>query len=277
MASIRTVGLLGLGKMGAPMAKHVAARGYAVVGYDPAAAACAQAAARGAKIVRSPREVAQASDVVIIVVGFDSEVEEAAFGRDGIVAGAKPGLVVALGSTVAPRYARRLAERLGEKGIVLLDIPLARGEAAAVRGELLIYGAGDEAAFDACRPVFGAFASHVFHLGPAGAGQVGKMVNNLILWACVSANDEGLRLGQALGVDPERLRNALHHGSAQNWAMDTQAERSGMPWAEKDMSIVLHEADAARLSLPLCGAVKETIKGLKIRLGLGMPEEPDDA
>ena len=75
---------------------------------------------------------------------------------------------------------------------MLLDIPLARGEAAAVAGKLLIYGAGDEAAFEACRPAFGAFASDIFHLGAAGAGQVGKMVNNLILWACIVANDEGL-------------------------------------------------------------------------------------
>jgi len=101
------------------------------------------------------------------------------------------------------------------------------------------------------------------------------MVNNLILWACITVNDEGLRLGRALGVDPERLSEALRHGSAQNWAMDTQAERSGMPWAEKDMSIVLEEADRARLSLPLAGTVKETIKGLKIRMGLGMPEIPE--
>jgi 3-hydroxyisobutyrate dehydrogenase-like beta-hydroxyacid dehydrogenase len=97
------------------------------------------------------------------------------------------------------------------------------------------------------------------------------MVNNLILWACIVANDEGLRLGEALGVDPARLQAALHHGSAQNWAMDHSAERSGMPWAEKDMSIVLQEADFARLSLPLSGSVKEAIKGLKIRLGLGLP------
>jgi 3-hydroxyisobutyrate dehydrogenase-like beta-hydroxyacid dehydrogenase len=193
------------------------------------------------------------------------------FGPDGINEAASQGLTVALGSTVAPRYARRLAERLRERGIVLLDIPLARGEAAAVAGELLIYGAGDEAAFEACRPAFGAFASDIFHLGAAGAGQVGKMVNNLILWACIVANDEGLGLAEALGVDRARLREALRHGSAQNWAMDHGAERSGMPWAEKDMSIVLHEADLARVSLPLSGTVKETIKGLKIRMGLGLP------
>lgn len=275
MTSIRTVGILGLGKMGCPMARHIIAGGYRVVGYDPVAEACRAAAAHGARIAGSAREVAQASELVIIVVGFDSEVEDVLFGKDGVLAGARPGLVVALGSTVAPRYAKRLAQRLAERGVVLLDIPLTRGEAAAVSGKLLILGAGDEARFEACRPVFASFASDVFYLGPAGAGQVGKMVNNLILWACMAANDEGLRLGSALGVDPEKLRAALHHSSAQNWSMDTRAEQSGMPWAEKDMTIVLAEADHARLSLPLCGTIKEVIKGLKIRMGLGMPAAPE--
>src|SRR5262245_37256383 len=103
------------------------------------------------------------------------------------------------------------------------------------------------------------------------------MVNNLLLWTCISANDEGLRLAEAFGVDPERLAAALHHGSGQNWALDTRADRRAMPWAEKDMGIVLQEADYARLALPVCGAVKEAIKGLKIRLGLGMPQTGKDA
>lgn len=272
MTAISRIGILGLGKMGAPMAQHLLARGFSVAGYDPADAARRAARALGVSILAFPGEVAKAAELVIIVVGFDQEVEAALFGADGIVPAAQQGLVVALGSTVAPRYARRLAERLAAHGIVLLDIPLARGEAAAKAGKLLIYGAGDEASFEACRPAFSTFASDIFHLGPAGAGQVAKMVNNLILWACIVANDEGLRLGEALGVDPRRLQEALHHGSAQNWAMDHAAQRSGMPWAEKDMSIVLHEADLARLALPLSGTVKETIKALKIRLGLGLPE-----
>lgn len=271
-AALRKIGILGLGKMGAPMARHLLARGYNVAGYDPVDAARAGAAAIGVAMHDSPREVARASDVVIVVVGFDHEVETVVYGKNGVAEAARPGLIVAIGSTVAPRYTRRLAERLKDQKVVLLDIPLARGEAAAVAGKLLIYGAGEEAAFEACRPVFGAFASDIFHLGPAGAGQVGKMVNNLLLWACTSANDEGLRLGEALGVDAGRLRAALCAGSGQNWAMDNRAELSGMPWAEKDMSIVLHEADLARLSLPLCGTVKETIKDLKIRLGYGLPQ-----
>ena len=271
MTAIRKVGILGLGKMGAPMARHLLANGFNVAGFDPVDAARQNAASLGVSVLESPREVARVSELVLVVVGFDQEVESALHGKDGVMEAARPGLIVAIGSTIAPQYAKRLAERLRAKGMVLLDAPLARGEAAAVAGKLLIFGGGDEKAFNACRPAFDAFASDIFHLGSAGAGQVGKMVNNLILWACTAANDEGLRLGEALGVDAERLRKALHRSSAQNWSMDQRSERSGMPWAEKDMSIVLHEADLARLSLPLAGSVKETIKGLKIRLGLGLP------
>ncbi len=267
--------MLGLGKMGAPMARHLLAKGFNVCGFDPVDAARRNARVLGVSVLDSAAAVAGTSDLVIVVVGFDHEVETVVFGAHGIAEAARPGLVVAVGSTVAPRYAARLSERLRSRGIVLLDAPLARGEQAAVAGKLLVFGGGDAQAFEAARPAFAAFASDIFHLGPAGAGQVAKMVNNLILWACISANDEGLRLGEALGVDPERMRTALHHASAQNWAMDNRAELSGMPWAEKDMSIVLHEADLARLSLPLCGTVKETIKGLKIRMGLGLPPGSD--
>ena len=272
MQTIKTVGILGLGKMGGAMARHLFANGFEVLGFDPVAAAGEKAKADGVRVLASASAVAASCDLAIVVVGFDNQIETVMYGGEGIVAGAKPGLIVAVGSTAAPQYTRSLATRLAERQITLLDIPLTRGEQAAVNGKLLILGAGDEAAFEACRPAFSSFASDIFHLGPAGAGQVGKMVNNLILWACVSANDEGLRLGQALGVDPEKMRAALHHSSAQNWAMDLRAEDSGMPWAEKDMNILLREADLVRLSMPLAGTTKEVIKGLKIRMGLGLPE-----
>ena len=127
--------------------------------------------------------------------------------------------------------------------------------------------------FETCRPVFSAFASDIFNLGAVGAGQVGKMVNNLILWACISANDEGLRLGEsARRRRAKRMRAALVHSSAQNWSMVNRGARSRpTPWAEKDMTIVLHEADRARLSLPLCGLVKEVIKDFKRRRGYPTP------
>jgi 3-hydroxyisobutyrate dehydrogenase-like beta-hydroxyacid dehydrogenase len=269
------VGVIGLGKMGLPISRHLHAKGFTVVGYDITLAAIKAAAAVGVQPVNSPKAVASTTDLVIVLVGFDSEVEAVLFGENGVVAGASDGTIVAVASTIAPRTMTKIAARLPAK-LTLLDIPLCRGEGPAQAGKLLIMGGGDKAAFDACRPAFATFADSVFHLGPAGAGQVGKMVNNLILWASISANEEGLKLGAALGVDREALRTALLDSSAANWSLATRPEEKPMPWAEKDMTIVLKEADAARLSLPLCGVVKETIKSVKSERGWPTPKSPED-
>jgi len=268
---MQRIGIIGLGAMGRPMGRHLIAKGFTVCGYDPATTAQQQAAALGVTIAASPAEVARASELVLIVVGFDAQVEKVFFGEEGLLTAARAGLIVAVGSTIAPSYARQLAERVTSHGLILLDMALTRGEPAAEGGEMLILGGGDPATFEACRPVFSAFASDIFNLGPFGAGQVGKMVNNLILWACMAANDEGLRLGEALGVDQETMRSALGHSSAQNWCMSARAESRPTPWAEKDMTIVLKEADSLRMSLPLCGLVKEVIKDFKRRRGYPTP------
>jgi 3-hydroxyisobutyrate dehydrogenase-like beta-hydroxyacid dehydrogenase len=262
---IHRVGLIGLGKMGLPMSRLLCERGYAVAGFDVDEAAMEAAAAHGVQTALSPQAVAAASDLVIIAVGFDAEVEAVLFDQRGVLAGARDGSVVAIASTIAPTTMQYIAVKLPVKSAVtLLDIPLCRGEGAAQEGKLLIMGGGDKAVFDACRRAFAAFADTVFHLGPLGSGQVGKMVNNLILWSCISANEEGFKLAQKLGVEREVLRAALLESSAGNWSLATRPEEKPMPWAEKDMSIVLAEADAARLSLPLCGVVKEVIKTVKI-------------
>src|SRR5262249_12616420 len=125
MAAISKIGILGLGAMGAPMARHLVSRGYSVTGYDPLEMAQRNARALGVSVLESAREVARASELVIVVVGFEHEVEAVVFGPNGIAEAPSRELIVAVGSTVAPRYARRLAERLRECGIVLLDIPLA--------------------------------------------------------------------------------------------------------------------------------------------------------
>src|SRR5260221_14386168 len=147
MNAIRNIGIVGLGKMGLPMAKHLLAKGFKVAGCDPVEDARTAAQAAGVEVLDSPRDVAKVSEVVMVVVGFDREVETV---MTSILEGSRKGLVVALASTVAPRYAAKLAGKLAASGTILLDIPLARGEAAAIRGQLLIYGAGDEKAFEAC-------------------------------------------------------------------------------------------------------------------------------
>jgi 3-hydroxyisobutyrate dehydrogenase-like beta-hydroxyacid dehydrogenase len=274
---IRRVGLIGLGKMGLPIGRRLVQKGFAVTGYDVALPALKAAASAGMQAVNSPKAVAAASELVIVVVGFDVEVEAAMFGENGVVVGAGDGTIVAIASTIAPHTMQRIAARLpASPKIALLDIPLCRGEGPAQTGELLIMGGGDRVAFDACRPAFSAFATTVHHLGPVGAGQVGKMVNNLILWACISANEEGFKLAGKLGVGRETLRAALLDSSAANWSLATQPEEKPMPWAEKDMTIVLKEADAARLVLPLCGTVKEVIKTVKIERNWPTPKAPGD-
>lgn len=273
---IAYVAVIGLGKMGLPMVKHLLAKGFRVSGYDLDKAKRDEAANAGARAATSPGDAARDADLTFIAVGFDSEAEKTILADDGVAKAAKPGAIVAIASTVAPSTAKKIAKRVNRADLVFLDTPMCRGEQAAVDGQLLLMGGGDQATFDRCRPAFAAFASDVFYLGPLGAGSVGKMINNQILWACISANHEGLKLGTALGVEREALRTALCASSAQNWALSTQIQRHAMPWAEKDMMLVLKEADAARLPLPLAGAVKEIIKGIKLELGHPTPTPVED-
>ena len=271
ISEIRQVGVIGLGKMGVPIAGHLVAKGYAVTGFDAEPGALDAAEATGVVPATSLAQLASSSDLVIVLVGFDSEVEEVLLGDQGIIANAKPGGIIAVASTVAPQFMNSLAPRVAGRDVQILDIPLCRGEKPARDGKLLIMGGGDEAAFELCRPAFASFADAIFHLGPLGAGQVGKMVNNLILWTCISGNMEAMKLAEKLGVPAARLRDALLQSSAANWALEVQAQDNPMPWAEKDMTIVLKEADDAQLSLPLCGVVKEVIKGIKLEKGQGIP------
>ncbi len=272
---IRRVGVIGLGKMGNPIARHVKAAGFDVVGYDVAESAMALARGAGISTAPSVKDVAAKADFIIVLVGFDREVEQVLFGPGGIVGAAKPGTVIGVGSTIAPRTMEKLSERVAGTGLELLDIPLCRGEQAAEDGKLLVMGGGNADTFAACKPVLSAFSNSVFYIGRTGAGQVGKMVNNQILWACISINHEGLKLAEKLGVSPDALRPALVASSSNNWALETGAENRPVPWAEKDMTIVLKEADRARISLPLSGALKEVIKGIKIERSLPTPVDPD--
>ncbi len=265
--TIRSVGVIGLGMMGRPIARHLLADGFAVTACDIDQAAARTVGGFGATIVATPRELARAVDLVIVLTALEQQVEQVLFGPDGIAAAGRDGLIVAIGATIAPTAMRAIAARLHALGIAALDMPICRGERAAEAGKLMVIGGGPPASFERCRAAFSTFAEDISYLGESGAGQVGKMVNNLILWSCISANHEGLLLGERLGVDREAMRTMLLRSSGQNWALETRVAELVMPWAEKDMMIVLNEADRARISLPLCGTVKEVIKGIKLQRG----------
>jgi 3-hydroxyisobutyrate dehydrogenase-like beta-hydroxyacid dehydrogenase len=269
--AIKTVGVVGLGTMGRPMSRHLVSAGYAVVGFDPSDEARKRAADVGVRALASPKEVTHESDLVLVLVGFEKQVEAVVFGDDGILAGGHAGLILGLGSTVSPSYARELAERLYGRGIGLLDMPLTRSDQAAETGTLLVLGGAEDETFEICKPVLRTFATDIFNLGPFGSGQVAKMVNNMILWACMAANDEGLRLGAKLGVNEEKMREALVLSSAANFALVERADTRPIPWAEKDLTIAQLEADRLRFPLPVGSPVKEAIKEFKARRGYPTP------
>lgn len=264
---IETVGVIGLGKMGGPIARHLRRGGYRSIGYDVSPAAIETARGAGVEIAENPADLASKCDLVIVLTAFEEQVEEVIFGPGGAASGARPGTIIGIAATISPSGTKNMAKRLSAMSIIPLDIPLCRPEFAAEAGKLLITGGGDKDAFERCRPAFATFACDIFHLGPVGSGEVGKMVNNLILWACISANYEGMKLAGTHGVDREALRAMLLKSSAANWPLETGVGDMIMPWAEKDMMIVLNEADAGRVSLPLCGTIKEVIKGIKVERG----------
>lgn len=264
---IGRIGVVGLGKMGGPIAGHMAKAKFQVSGYDVDEAARRTSQKQGVMLCDSPAAVAARSELVVVLVAFEKQVEDVLFSKTGVVAEARPGTIVAVGSTIAPSAMQSIARRLEASGLVPLDIPICRGEAAAQMGNLLITGGGDAEAFARCRPIFETFADSIHRLGAVGTGQVGKMINNLILWACISVNAEGTKLGARYGIDAELLKRMLLDSSAQNWAMSNIDDQLPLPWAEKDMMIVLDEADRQRVSLPLSGVVKEVVKGIKIERG----------
>lgn len=265
------VGIVGLGRMGLRLARRLRDGGFQTAGCDVDSNASAAAADEGFAVEPNPAALAARSDLVIVAVAFESQVDATLFGPDGAASAAASKPVVAVAATVEPAYMRRLADRA--PGTVFLDIPLARGESAADRGDLLMFAGGDAAAMERCRPAFSTFASEIHHLGGLGAGQVAKAANNYLLWTNVAASVEAFAFGAALGIDREALRRALANSSGANWAMETRADERPALWAEKDMAALLAEADRARLAMPVAGSVREAIKAHKIARGFPMPDD----
>jgi 3-hydroxyisobutyrate dehydrogenase-like beta-hydroxyacid dehydrogenase len=259
------VAVIGLGKMGLPMARNLHTAGYRVVGFDVSAAQLAKAAELGIETATTPADAARRSATALVVVGFDDQVTEVVAAADtGLLAGAGAGYVVAMCSTVESTTSITLGELSERAGAVLVDATLCLGEPAAEDASMLIMCGGDSAALDRIDPVLGTVGKDVYRLGGVGAGQIGKMLNNYLLWNSVVANYEALRLGGRLGLDLEALRQALMLSSGNNWALETWLRSRPMPWAEKDMRIVMQHADDAALPLPNAGLVREEIKAIKV-------------
>ncbi|MBB5790207.1 NAD(P)-dependent oxidoreductase [Jiangella mangrovi] len=258
------IAVIGLGKMGFPMARNLAAAGYRVVVFDIDADRAAALAEHGVEAAASPAEAAARSAAALVVVGFDNEVQAVVSGENGLLTSPPEGYVIAVCSTVEPRTSTDAAELAKARGAHVVDASLCRGEPSAEDGSLLVMCGGEDEHLDFIQPVLEVVGSDVHRLGGVGAGQVGKMLNNFLLWNSVVANYEAMRLGARLGVDLEPLRQSLLQSSGNNWALETWLRSRPMPWAEKDMRIMMQYADEAALPMPLAGLIRETIKEIKI-------------
>ncbi|MFD6453013.1 NAD(P)-dependent oxidoreductase [Nocardia sp. NPDC060220] len=213
------IGFIGLGSQGAPMAQRIVAAGYRTTLWARRPATLEQFAETAAEIAPTPRALAQASDLVCLCVGNDADIREVLTGEDGVLGGLAPGAIVAVHSTVHPDTCRELAETAAAQGVTLIDAAVSGGAPAVAQGRLLVMTGGPVEAVDRCRPVFGTYADPVVHLGDTGAGQVTKLLNNLLFTANLATAASTLALGRDLGVDQAKLGEVIANGSANSFAL----------------------------------------------------------
>jgi 3-hydroxyisobutyrate dehydrogenase-like beta-hydroxyacid dehydrogenase len=249
------VGVIGAGRMGLPIIGHLVEKGFRTLAADIDVRRKPEVEARRA-VWMSTEELARESDVVLVCVGFDREVQDLLSGMEF------RGSIVAILSTIHPKTVKRLAEEA--KGFHVIDSTVCRGGDAADQGALLSFVGGPPEIVERVTPVLKAYSSDVVHTGEVGSAQVAKAVNNLIMWACLVADHEGLALAKRYGVDVAMLRRALGLSSAQNAALDKWGTQT-MAWAEDDMAIVAEMAGECGLKLPQAELNREICRVLKTR------------
>ena len=255
MAEKEKIGIVGVGRMGQAMMRHLVKHGYAVLAQDIEPKAIEAARSLGAETAKTPAEIGRACRFVIIAVGYDDEAAAVMLGQNGLLETMGTGAAIAVSSTCTPEHIKMLAERARSKGVEVLDAPICRGQRAADTGTLLTLCGGKPEVFERGKPIYGTFSKDILLLGDVGAGQVGKAMNNFLLWVNGIALIEAGRLSEANGMDLVKLREALLMSSGASAALQNW-ETMTFLWALKDMQIVSRMADKAGLSLPIAGAIK---------------------
>ncbi len=253
------VGIVGVGRMGLAMVRHLIKHGYQVTACDIDDKQLAKASDIGATIAKTPAEVAHATDFVIVAVGYDEELRQVVLEVDGLLANLAPGSVIAISSTAKPDTVKALDQQARAQGVAILDAPICRGRFAADDGTLLALVGGAPEVVERGRAIYSCFCSDYAHLGEVGHGQVGKTMNNLLLWINAVGLIEAGRLAETTGIDLVKLRTALLISSGASNALK-EWDMVSFTWALKDMQIAADLADKAGLSLPITGAIKELVK-----------------
>ena len=260
-AAIRTVGVIGAGRMGQPIIGHMARKGFAVLVYDIDEGKREAVAKLGGRWAESPAVLAREGDAILICVGYDQQLREL-MSSQGLLGTLPRGTIVAVLSTVHPRTVRELAGAAEPFGVHLVDATVCRGGRAADQGTLLSFVGGDAAVVERLKPVLACYSTDIVHAGEVGTAQVAKAANNLVMWACLIANHEALALAARFGMDANRLREALLKSSAENYVLRHWGENT-MAWAEDDMEIVQRMAHEVSIGLPQAGLNRELCRTLK--------------
>jgi len=259
-----SVGVFGAGRMGLPIIGHLVTKGFTVLVHDVDESKEAEVTSRGARFVRAREEIARECETILVCVGYEEQLRETFLGSAGLLGSLREGAVVAVLSTVSPELMAELAEAAGKHGVDVVDAPVCRGSWAADAGELLSLLGGTEEAVAKFSEIASAYSTDVVRTGDIGAGQVAKAVNNLILWACLVADHEGLALARRYNVDIDVLRKALAMSSAANHALDNWNNQT-MAWAEDDLRIVTDMAINVGMGLPQAAVNREICRVLKPR------------
>lgn len=222
---MKTVGYIGLGLMGKPMARNIMKTGYPVVVHNRSRGKVQELVAEGATEAFTPAEVAAQCDVVFTNLPDSPDVELVALGKDGIIEGAREGMIFVDNSTIKPATARIIAEKLAEKGVRSLDAPVSGGDIGAIKGTLSIMVGGPADALEEVMPILQAMGKSITHVGDTGAGQIAKAANQIMVAAQMVALGELLILAQKAGADPQKVVQAIQGGAAQCWTLDNKPQR----------------------------------------------------
>jgi 3-hydroxyisobutyrate dehydrogenase-like beta-hydroxyacid dehydrogenase len=258
------VAVIGLGTMGAPMARHLLAAGHEVTVHNRTRSREEALAGAGARRAATPAEAASGAEAVLTCVSDTPDLEHVLLGPDGVAEGLGRGGVVVDCSTVSPAATATIARRLGQRGIGMVDAPVSGGSEGAERGTLTVFCGGADADVARARPVLEAFSGRITHLGPPGAGQVAKAVNQVMIAGTYASVGEGIALAQAAGLPLPELVEALSAGAAASWVLQNRAGNMiadryplGFKVAlhRKDLGIALDEAERSGLGLEVAGLV----------------------
>lgn len=271
------VGYIGLGLMGKSIARNILKAGFPLIVHNRSQAAIEELTMEGAQAAASPAEVARQVDAVFTNLPDSPDVEQVVLGSGGIIEGAHPGLIYVDNSTIKPALARRIADVLGEKGVLCLDAPVSGGDIGAREGTLAIMLGGPAVALERVRLIFEAMGKTITHVGDSGAGQIAKAANQIMVAAQMVAMGELLIFARKAGADPEKVVQAIRGGAAQCWTLDVKPPRlfqgNRSPGFKaymqaKDMGIVLDTARQYGIPLPSAGLHTQLFSAM-LAMGLG--------